>query len=69
MKKIMLINILAFAAILVVLLSSTDVKEQKVCNSHCCTKQKAADQKMIKAEGGADTDEQLFQFNRVYIKM
>ena len=69
MKKIMLINLLALAAILVVLISSKDANEQKVCNSQCCTKQKAADQKMIRAEGGADADEQLFQFNRVYIKM
>jgi len=64
MKKLILINFMACTAIVAVLFFT--MTEKTDCNSQCCSSFKNAKPAKLRVPA---TDEQLFQFNRIYIKI
>jgi len=67
MKKITVINLLVCLFMLAMILISAKNSNQD-CTAQCPSTEKAKQQKKI-IHGGADNDDQFFQFNRMYIKI
>ena len=67
MKKIFLINLLACAVLFIAFVCAQHANS--TCNikcSSCKQNTKPAEEKVI---GGSETEDEIFQFNRIYIKM
>lgn len=66
MKKLILINLVACAVLAVVLVFTMNTKAE--CNSQSCSSIKNTNSGKV-VMTGADAEEQLFQFNRIYIRI
>lgn len=68
MKKLILINLVACAVLAVILLFTMNEKPVD-CKNQCCSSVKKVNPEKIRAISVSETDEQMFQFNRGFIKI
>jgi len=70
MKKIVIINLVTCMALCFVLAYTySGKKENADCKTQSCSKSKDIKPVQQPVQGGSEPEDQIFQFNRIYIKM